>query len=308
MEKLTLIKVGGKIVEEEETLRNLLNDFSQVEGCKVLVHGGGRSATKLAAQLGIESKMVGGRRITDVDMLRVVTMVYGGLVNKNIVAGLQALGINALGLTGADMNLMRSDKRPVGEVDYGFVGDVKEVNADLLASLIHQGIVPVLAPLTHDKQGHMLNTNADTIAGEAAKALAKHFEVTLMFCFEKKGVLKDENDDESVIPEIDRTAFEQYVEAGVIQGGMIPKLENSFQAIDAGVKQVIITQASDIQFWGKVHVSFKVLLNLLLILCFATNLGCKMIISKIVSYICGVNSLSVFLRRTLGYCTGLLFW
>ena len=236
MEKLTLIKVGGKIVEEEETLRNLLNDFSQVEGYKVLVHGGGRSATKLAAQLGIESKMVGGRRITDVDMLRVVTMVYGGLVNKNIVAGLQALGINALGLTGADMNLMRSDKRPVGEVDYGFVGDVKEVNADLLASLIHQGIVPVLAPLTHDKQGHMLNTNADTIAGEAAKALAKHFEVTL----------KDENDDESVIPEIDRTAFEQYVEAGVIQGGMIPKLENSFQAIDAGVKQVIITQASDI--------------------------------------------------------------
>ena len=208
--------------------------------------GGGRSATKLAAQLGIESKMVGGRRITDVDMLKVVTMVYGGLVNKNIVAGLQALGINALGLTGADMNLMRSDKRPVGEVDYGFVGDVKEVNADLLASLIHQGIVPVLAPLTHDKQGHMLNTNADTIAGEAAKALAKHFEVTLMFCFEKKGVLKDENDDESVIPEIDRTAFEQYVEAGVIQGGMIPKLENSFQAIDAGVKQVIITQASDI--------------------------------------------------------------
>ncbi len=255
MEKLTLIKVGGKIVEEEETLRNLLNDFSQVEGYKVLVHGGGRSATKLAAQLGIESKMVGGRRITDADMLRVVTMVYGGLVNKNIVAGLQALGINALGLTGADMNLMRSDKRPVGEVDYGFVGDVKEVNADLLASLIHQDIVPVLAPLTHDKQGHMLNTNADTIAGEAAKALAKHFEVTLMFCFEKKGVLKDENDDESVIPEIDRMAFKQYVEAGVIQGGMIPKLENSFQAIDAGVKQVIITR-SDKRPVGEVDYGF----------------------------------------------------
>lgn len=234
-------------------------------------------------------------------------MVYGGLVNKNIVAGLQALGINALGLTGADMNLMRSDKRPVGEVDYGFVGDVKEVNADLLASLIHQGIVPVLAPLTHDKQGHMLNTNADTIAGEAAKALAKHFEVTLMFCFEKKGVLKDENDDESVIPEIDRTAFEQYVEAGVIQGGMIPKLENSFQAIDAGVKQVIITPGSDI-LWGKVHVSFKVLLNLLLILCFATNLGFKMIISKIVSYICGVNSLSVFFKTNVGILYRSVFW
>ena len=141
---------------------------------------------------------------------------------------------------------MRSEKRPVGEVDYGFVGNVKEVNADLLASLIYQDIVPVLAPLTHDKQGHMLNTNADTIAGEAAKALAKHFEVTLMFCFERKGVLKDENDDESVIPEIDRTAFKQYVAEGVNQGGMITKLENSFQAIDAGVKQVIITQASDI--------------------------------------------------------------
>lgn len=246
MEKLTLVKVGGKIVEEEDTLRNLLRDFSAIEGYKVLVHGGGRSATKLAARLGIESKMVNGRRITDAETLKVVTMVYGGLVNKNIVAGLQALGINALGLTGADMNLMRSDKRPVAAVDYGFVGDVKEVNAGLLASLIRQGIVPVLAPLTHDKQGNMLNTNADTIAGEAAKALARHFDVTLMFCFEKKGVLMDENDDESVIPEIDRSAFQRYVAEGIIQGGMIPKLENAYQAIDAGVKQVIITQASEI--------------------------------------------------------------
>lgn len=246
MEKLTLVKVGGKIVEEEDTLRNLLRDFSAIEGYKVLVHGGGRSATKLAARLGIESKMVNGRRITDAETLKVVTMVYGGLVNKNIVAGLQALGINALGLTGADMNLMRSDKRPVAAVDYGFVGDVKEVNAGLLASLIRQGIVPVLAPLTHDKQGNMLNTNADTIAGEAAKALARHFDVTLMFCFEKKGVLMDENDDESVIPEIDRSAFQRYVAEGIIQGGMIPKLENAYQAIDAGVQQVIITQASEI--------------------------------------------------------------
>ena len=246
MEKLTLIKVGGKIVEEPETLQQLLRDFSSIEGYKVLVHGGGRSATKVAAQLGIESNMVNGRRITDADMLNVVTMVYGGLVNKNIVAGLQSLGINALGLTGADMNIMRSDKRPVKDVDYGFVGDVKEVNADLLSSLIRQGIVPVLAPLTHDKQGHMLNTNADTIAGEAAKALAKYFDVTLMFCFEKKGVLRDENDDDSVIPEINREAFKEYVEAGIIQGGMIPKLENAYQAIDAGVKEVIITQASEI--------------------------------------------------------------
>ena len=246
MEKLTLIKVGGKSVEEEETLRSLLRDFAAIEGYKVLVHGGGRSATRLASQLGIESKMVNGRRITDAETLKVVTMVYGGLVNKHIVAGLQALDVNALGLTGADMNLMRSVKRPVAEVDYGYVGDVKEVNADLLATLIHQGVVPVLAPLTHDKQGNLLNTNADTIAGEAAKALARHFDVTLVFCFEKKGVLLDEHDDESVIPEIDRTAFQQYVAQGVIQGGMIPKLENAYQAIDAGVKEVIITQASEI--------------------------------------------------------------
>ena len=173
-------------------------------------------------------------------------MVYGGLVNKNIVAKLQALGVNALGLTGADMNLIRSEKRPVKEVDYGYVGDVKEVNAELLAGLIKQGIVPILAPLTHDKEGHLLNTNADTIAGEAAKALAKYFEVTLMFCFEKKGVLMDENDDESVIPEINREAFKKYVDEGIIQGGMIPKLENAFQAIDAGVRRVVITQASEI--------------------------------------------------------------
>ena len=246
MEKLVLIKVGGKIVEEENTLRQLLKDFAAIEGHKVLVHGGGRSATKLAAELGVETKMVNGRRITDADMLRIVTMVYGGLVNKNIVAKLQALGVNALGLTGADMNLIRSEKRPVKEVDYGYVGDVKEVNAELLAGLIKQGIVPILAPLTHDKEGHLLNTNADTIAGEAAKALAKYFEVTLMFCFEKKGVLMDENDDESVIPEINREAFKKYVDEGIIQGGMIPKLENAFQAIDAGVKRVVITQASEI--------------------------------------------------------------
>lgn len=255
MEKLTLIKVGGKIVEEADTLKHLLRDFAAIEGYKVLVHGGGRSATKIASQLGIESKMVNGRRITDADMLHVVTMVYGGLVNKNIVAGLQALDVNALGLTGADMNIMRSEKRPVAEVDYGSVGDVKEVNADLLATLIKQGIVPVLAPLTHDKKGNMLNTNADTIAGETAKALAKHFDVTLMFCFEKKGVLLDENDDDSVIPELSWEEFQHYVEEGVIQGGMIPKLENAFQAIDAGVKEVIITKASEIEKGNGTHIA-----------------------------------------------------
>ena len=242
-EKITIIKVGGKIVEEADTLQQLLTDFSHLEGYKVLVHGGGRSATKLAAQLGIESKMVNGRRITDAETLKVVTMVYGGLVNKNIVSGLQAKGINAMGLTGADMDVIRSVKRPVGEVDYGFVGDVKKVNAPLLANLIHQGIVPVLAPLTHDGAGSMLNTNADTIAGETAKALSDRFEVTLVYCFEKKGVLRDENDDDSVIEVITPEDFTRYVAEGVIQGGMIPKLENSFSAIEAGVQQVLITRA-----------------------------------------------------------------
>lgn len=245
-EKLTIIKVGGKIVEEEETLQRLLTDFAAIPGKKLLVHGGGRSATRLAAQLGIESQMVNGRRITDADTLRVVTMVYGGLVNKNIVAGLQAYGVNALGLTGADMNVIRSHKRPVKDVDYGFVGDVDEVNAEFLGKLIGEGVVPVMAPLTHDKQGHLLNTNADTIAGETAKALARLFDVTLIFCFEKKGVLRDENDDDSVIPHITRADFDALVADGTIQGGMIPKLENSFQAIDAGVSRVIITLASAI--------------------------------------------------------------
>ena len=245
MDKLTIIKVGGKIVEEEQSLRQLLKDFSQIEGYKVLVHGGGRSATKLAEKLGIESRMVNGRRVTDRDTLEIVTMVYGGLVNKNIVAGLQALGVNALGLTGADMNIIRSEKRPVEEVDYGFVGDVKEVNSETLSSLIQQGIVPILAPLTHDKEGNILNTNADTIAGEAAKALALKFDVTLIYCFEKKGVLMNENDDESVIPDINKATFEQLVKDGIVQGGMIPKLENAFQAIEKGVKEVIITSASE---------------------------------------------------------------
>ena len=240
---LTLIKVGGKIVEEPESLKKLLADFSSIPGHKVLVHGGGRSATALAAQLGIESKMVNGRRVTDEEMLKVVTMVYGGLVNKKIVAGLQALDVNALGLTGADLNYMRSEKRPVAEVDYGFVGDVKEVDADMLANLISKGVVPVLAPLTHDKKGNLLNTNADTIAGEAAKALARYFDVTLMYCFEKKGVLANENDDDSVIEYINPATFEKLVAEGVIAGGMIPKLENSFEALKAGVKQVVITRA-----------------------------------------------------------------
>jgi len=246
MEKLTLIKVGGKILEEEESLNRLLADFSQIEGYKVLVHGGGRLATTLASQLGIESKMIDGRRITDAETLKIVTMVYAGWVNKLVVARLQALNINAIGLTGADMNIIRSEKRPVGDIDYGFVGDVKSVKADFLAMLLKQNIIPVLSPLTHDKQGNLLNTNADTIAAEVAKALARLFSVSLVFCFEKSGVLMDEEKDASVIPEIDRKLFQKYKDEGIIKGGMLPKLENAFQAIDAGVKEVIITKATAI--------------------------------------------------------------
>ncbi len=250
MNKLTIIKVGGKIVEEPASLQRLLDDFAAIDGPKVLVHGGGRSATKIAAQLGIESQMVNGRRITDAPMLQVVTMVYGGLVNKNIVAGLQARNINAVGLTGADMNVILSDKRPVKDIDYGFVGDVKQVDGKRLAALLNDGIIPVMAPLTHDGNGNMLNTNADTIAAETAKGLAPYFDVTLIYCFEKKGVLRDENDDDSVISEITPPQFKQLVEQSIIQGGMIPKLENAFQAINAGVKQVVITSAVAIDGQG----------------------------------------------------------
>uniref|UniRef100_A0AB33JMN2 Acetylglutamate kinase n=2 Tax=unclassified Prevotella TaxID=2638335 RepID=A0AB33JMN2_9BACT len=246
-EKLTIVKVGGAVVEDEAQLARLLHDFSGIKGRKMLVHGGGRKATKVAASLGIESKMVDGRRLTDRDMLEVVTMVYGGLVNKNIVARLQAMGINALGLTGADLNAIRSHRRPIQDgIDFGFVGDVDQVNADGLRTLIEDGLTPVIAPLTHDGEGHMLNTNADTIAGETAKALAACYDVTLMYCFEKKGVLSNPDDDESVIPVITRQDFARYVADGIVVGGMIPKLENALAAVEAGVSSVIITQATAI--------------------------------------------------------------
>lgn len=246
MPSLTLIKVGGKIVEEASSLQRLLTDFAAISGHKLLVHGGGRSATRIAEQLGIESRMVDGRRITDAETLRVVTMVYGGLVNKNIVAGLQARGVNALGLTGADMDVIRSVKRPVKDIDYGYVGDVERVDARLLGDLIARGVVPVMAPLTHDGAGNLLNTNADTIASETARALAARFDVTLIYCFEKKGVLRDPDDEDSVIPSLNRRSFEALTADGTIAGGMIPKIENALSAIEAGVKRVIITRADAI--------------------------------------------------------------
>ena len=246
-EKLTVVKVGGAVVEDEAQLTQLLKDFSNISGRKVLVHGGGRRATQVAAKLGIESKMVGGRRITDADMLSVVTMVYGGLVNKNLVARLQANGVNALGLTGADIDVIRSHKRPVKDgVDFGFVGDVDRADGQMLSRLIESGITPIMAPLTHDGQGNMLNTNADTIASVTAKALAPYYDVTLIFSFEKKGVLRRPDDDESVIPVITREDFERYRADGTISGGMLPKIENALSAVDAGVSRVIITLATAI--------------------------------------------------------------
>ena len=246
-EKLTIVKVGGAVVEDELQLAQLLRDFSAIEGRKVLVHGGGRRATKMAERLGIETKMVDGRRITDADMLEVVTMVYGGLVNKHVVAELQAIGVDAIGLCGADGDIIRSVKRPPKNgIDYGFVGDVKQVDGAEIAHFIEKNLVPTIAPLTHDGQGNILNTNADTMASETAKALAQLYDVTLIFSFEKRGVLSNPDDDESVIPVITRSDFERYKADGTISGGMLPKIENALAAVEAGVSQVIITLATAI--------------------------------------------------------------
>ena len=246
-EKLTIVKVGGAVVEDEAQLAQLLKDFCAIEGQKILVHGGGRRATKVAERLGIETKMVEGRRITDEQMLEVVTMVYGGLVNKHVVASLQALGADAIGLTGADGDVIRSVKRPLkNSIDYGFVGDVKKVDGAKIAHFIKKGLIPVIAPLTHDGQGNILNTNADTMASETAKSLAELYDVTLIFSFEKKGVLSCPDDDESVIPVITREDFERYKADGTISGGMLPKIENALAAVEAGVSQVIITLATAI--------------------------------------------------------------
>ena len=245
MRQLTIVKVGGKIVEDSESLSIFLSDFALIAGDKILVHGGGRSATLLAEKLGIKTVMVDGRRITDSEMLKVVTMVYAGLVNKNIVAQLQKLRIDAIGLTGTDLNLILSEKRPVKDIDYGFAGDVKKVNAQAFLELLKLNYLPVIAPITHDRKGNLLNTNADTVATEIAKSLTFDYYVRLIFCFEKGGVLLNEADENSVIPDLNYELYQQYKNEGIIHGGMIPKLDNAFQAIAAGVKEVIITKASD---------------------------------------------------------------
>lgn len=240
---LSVIKIGGNILDDEEALSTFLTAFSQLEGEKILVHGGGKIATEIGHKLGIEPNYVNGRRVTDADTLKLVTMVYAGLINKNIVAKLQSLNCNALGLTGADGNAITAKKRSVGDVDYGFVGDVVVVNGLLLKQLLDAGITPVFAPITHDGNGVLLNTNADTIAQEVAKAMSQYMEVSLVYGFEKDGVLKNVNDDSSVIPVIEVNDFDRLVADGVISGGMIPKLQNACSAIRAGVKKVIIGNA-----------------------------------------------------------------
>jgi len=247
MDRLTIIKVGGKVVENQASLDALLDQFKRISGYKILVHGGGSTATQIAEKLGIETKMVDGRRITDAAMLDVVTMVYGGLVNKKIVAALQARNCNALGLTGADLSLITARKRPVKDIDYGFVGDVEDVNSRELRLLLAENVVPVIAPITHDGYGMLLNTNADTIASEIAADLASVFNVFLFYCFEKRGVLLDPENESSVIFEMDTDLFNQYKEEGIILAGMIPKLENGFNAKRKGVKEVLITNAFKIK-------------------------------------------------------------
>jgi acetylglutamate kinase len=254
--KLTIVKIGGAVVEDQLQLAELLNTFAKLEGPKLLVHGGGRRATKIASALGIENRMIGGRRITDSNMLEVVVMVYGGLVNKSIVARLQAIGVNAIGLTGADMNIISAHRRPLKEmkmadetvkkVDFGFVGDVDRVDADSLSGLLEKGVTPVVAPLTHDGNGNMLNTNADTIASETAKALAEMFDVTLVYTFEKSGVLRNPDNEQSVIAKITRADFDRLVADGTVNGGMLPKIENALAAVEAGVKEVKITSANNL--------------------------------------------------------------
>jgi len=247
MEQLYVIKVGGAVVEDPSSLNRLLSRFAAIEGKKVLVHGGGRAATQMASQLGIATQMVDGRRITDAEMLRVVTMVYAGLVNKQVVASLQALGVNAVGLTGADMNLITSHRRPVKDgVDYGFVGDVDRADGQALKTLAEAGYVPVVAPLTHDGHGQLLNTNADTMAQTVATALAPLYSVTLVYAFEKAGVLRDPGDEGSVIPVITRQNYEQLRAQGIVSGGMVPKIDNALAAIAQGVGSVVITNAEAI--------------------------------------------------------------
>jgi acetylglutamate kinase len=250
MDKLFIIKIGGNIIDDETKLSSFINDFSQIGDKKILIHGGGKLASKLARQLGIEQKMVDGRRITDTETLKIVTMVYAGLINKNIVAALQANNCNALGLTGADGNAIKAHKRTslssAENIDFGFAGDVDEVNTDLIKNLLYSNVIPVFAPITHNQKGQLLNTNADTIAQEIAKGLSRLFDVRLIYIFEKNGVLLDINDELSVIDKITPLSYQQLKKENKIFAGMIPKIDNAFTALQYGVRKVIIGNAQNL--------------------------------------------------------------
>ncbi len=240
MPPIRVIKIGGRVIEQPELLNEFLQDFAQLEGPRILVHGGGRNATQLAQRLGLEATLIEGRRVTDAAMLEVVVMVYGGLLNKQIVSRLQSQECNALGLTGADLNCITATKRAAQPIDYGWVGDVQQVNTDALRPLLQQKIIPVFAPITHDGQGNLLNTNADTIASRVAEALSTHAPAELYYFFEKAGVLADPADEASVIDELSEADYRRGKEAGTIAAGMIPKLDNGFAARRGGVKKVYI--------------------------------------------------------------------
>ena len=246
-EKLYVVKIGGNIIDHEESLKKFLHDFAALKVNKILIHGGGKIATEISKGLGIEAKMVDGRRITDAETLKIVTMVYGGLINKKIIALLQASECNAIGLTGADANIIKSNKRPLKNgIDYGFVGDVDKVDGKMIGDLLNIGLTPVIAPLTHNGQGDILNTNADTMASVIAVATSQQFETHLIYCFELNGVLKDFDDKNSVITELKEKDYKELKEKGIISKGMIPKMDNSFEAIHAGVSSVRICHADDL--------------------------------------------------------------
>jgi acetylglutamate kinase len=248
MQALHIIKIGGNVIDNSENLHRFLKDFTALEGFKILVHGGGKVATQVSETMGIDAKLVDGRRITDIDTLRVVTMVYGGLINKNIVAQLQRYGTNAIGLTGADGDFIRAKKRPVKTIDYGFAGDLFDgsINPGNISKLLDAGFTPAFCALTHDGEGQLLNTNADTIASALAVALSALYETTLVYCFEKKGVLQDIDDDDSLIRDINPERYEQLKIDKIIHSGMLPKMENAFAAISCGVKAVIIGHADEL--------------------------------------------------------------
>ncbi|MFD0860882.1 acetylglutamate kinase [Sungkyunkwania multivorans] len=242
--KINVIKIGGNVIEDEAKLTAFLKDFAAIDGQKVLVHGGGKLATLLAEKLGIPAKMHQGRRITDAQTLEVITMVYGGLTNKNIVAKLQGFGCNAVGLSGADANTIVAHKRPVRAIDYGFAGDIDHVDGFNIKKLLEIGLTPVFCAISHDKNGQLLNTNADTIAAEVAIALSEFFDTTLYYCFEKNGVLRNVEDENSVIEKIDKTAYNELKREGIIADGMLPKMHNCFHALDNKVVKVCIGNAT----------------------------------------------------------------